>query len=356
MSKDFYNILGLARDADQKAIKSAYRKLAREHHPDINPNDKGAEARFKAINEAFQVLSDPEKRKLYDQFGENFGKIPPDYAKYGPQPGAGGGSNFPGGVNFPGGAQGVNFEEIFGQAARGGGGFGGANFPGGVEFRNDSGGAPNQGGFGDVFDNLFGNRGASRGRKRGPQKGQDVEQPLEISLAESVKGTQRHFELIIQDPETGVGERRDVNVKIPPGVNTGSRVRVAGKGASGTSGGPNGDLFLKISVRADKFWKRDGNNIKIEVPVSFAEAALGATIPVPTLAGSVNLKIPAGTQCGALFRLSGRGVKTKNGAGDQYVTVKIAVPKNLSDKEDELIRELDKQRDEKPRESLPQGL
>lgn len=355
MAKDFYNALGLARDADQKAIKSAYRKLAREHHPDINPNDKGAEARFKEINEAFQVLSDPEKRKLYDQFGENFDKIPPDYAKYGPPPGSAGqaggrGPNF-GGVNFPGGPQGVNFEEIFGQAARGGGGF-----PGGVEFRTNQGGAPEGGGFGDVFENLFGNRGGGKTRRRGPQKGQDVEQPVEISLAESVNGTQRHFELVIQDPQTGVGERRDVNVKIPAGVNTGSRVRVGGKGASGTSGGPSGDLFLKISVRPDKFWKRDGNNIKIEVPVSFAEAALGATVSVPTIAGSVNLKIPAGTQCGALFRLSGRGIKTKTGVGDQYVTVKIAVPKNLTEKEDELIRELSKQRNENPRESLPQGL
>ena len=359
MAKDFYKTLGVARDADEKAIKSAYRKLAREFHPDVNPNNPGAEAKFKEISEAFQVLSDADKRKLYDQWGEDFDKIPPGYTG-GPGPSAGGGfgGGYPGasrgGGGYGAGPGGIDIEELLrqaqqAQAGRGGqggmpGGFGGAQ----------SGGRGGQGG-GGMFEELFSSfRGG--GAKRGPQKGGDVEQPVEVSFAESIKGTQRRLNLIIRSDD-GREEKRDVTVKIPPGVSSGTRVKVSGKGASSSSGGANGDMFLKVNVRADPFWRRDGNNLKIEVPVSYAEAALGAQIPVPTMDGTVTLKIPAGTQSGQIFRLSGRGIAPKSGAaGDELVTIKVSVPRDLSERETELIEELRALRPDDVRSGLPKGL
>jgi len=334
MAKDFYKILGVERKADEKDIKKAYRKLARQYHPDVNPNDKGAEAKFKEINEAFQVLSDKDKRALYDQFGA-------DYDKAGPSPG--GATGYPsGGVS--GGVSGhdfntVDLEELFNRAARQRERSGAANTR--TEEVGDI--------FGSIFGGLRGENGAGKGsgfpfggrRARGPQKGQDVEQPIEISLPESIKGTQRALQLTISDPSTGKSQTRNVTVKIPAGVRDGAQVRIAGKGASSDNGGPDGDLYLIISVAPHPLWKREGDDLLIEVPISFGEAALGATIEVPTQSSRVQLKIPAGTQSGQKFRLSGRGVQPKNGkAGDQYVTVKVAVPRELSSRERELIEEL----------------
>ena len=359
MAKDFYKTLGVSRDADEKAIKSAYRKLAREFHPDVNPNNPGAESKFKEISEAFQVLSDADKRKLYDQWGEDFDKIPPGYTG-GPGPSAGGGfGGYPGasrGGGYQGGGSGfgggIDMEELLrqaqqAQAARGGQG----GMPGGF------GGQSAGGDSGNLFSELFGNfRGGGGGARRGPQKGGDVEQPVDISFAESVKGTQRRLNLIIRSDD-GREEKRDVTVKIPAGVSSGTRVKVSGKGASSASGGANGDLYLLVNVRADPFWKRDGNNLRIEVPVSFAEAALGAQIPVPTMDGTVTLKIPAGTQSGQTFRLSGRGIAPKSGqAGDELVTVKVSVPRDLNERETELIEELRALRPDDVRSNLPKSL
>jgi DnaJ-class molecular chaperone len=357
MAKDYYQILGVDRKADEKEIKRAYRKLARQHHPDINPNNKGAEAKFKEINEAFQVLSDKEKRSLYDQFGENYDKF---------QAGAPGG--YASNTHF----NNANLEDLFNRHRPGGSGPRAQNVD------------PSE--FGDLFDNLFsGARGSSgattgrtqerggfnfggfggRARTRGPQKGQDIEQPLQISLPESIRGTQRALQLTITDPNTGHADARNVTVKIPAGVKEGARVRVANQGASGTSGGGNGDLYLIISIAPHPFWTREGYDLRCEVPVTFAEAALGATIDVPTINGRVQMKIPAGTQSGQTFRLSGRGVPhlAKNGsapngkeAGDQYVKIKIAVPKNLSPREEELIKELSGLRHENVRTDLPNSL
>ena len=342
MAKDFYSVLGLKRDADEKAIKGAYRKLAREHHPDVNPNNAGAEAKFKAISEAFQVLSDPEKRKLYDQFGDDYDKIPPEYAKNG-------GAGFPGYAQQNRGGAGAgnpNFEEIFRQAQAQGGG---AGFGGG---RGQNVGA--SGGVGEIFGELFGNFRGQKGR--GAQKGGDVEHPIEITFAESIKGTQRRLSLVIRG-ERG-DENRDVTVKIPALINDGATVKVSGRGASSSGGGPNGDLLLQVSVKTDPFWKREGLNLKIEVPIAFSEAALGGQIQVPTPNGEIGLKIPAGTQSGATFRLSGRGLKNeKSGAsGDLLVSVKVAIPKNLSERERELVEELAALRSEDLRAGLPKGL
>lgn len=343
MAKDFYKILGVERTADEKEIKRAYRKLARQHHPDINPNDTSAEARFKEINEAYQVLSDKEKRELYDQLGDDYDKVPAgvsaeDFKRYA------GGTGFSGSGNFPGG---INFEDLFS---------GSSTRSGGANFRVETGGT-NNGGVGDLFENLFGGRGdfGSRRQTRGPQRGGDVEQPINISLAESIRGTQRTLQLTIRS-ERGE-ESRNVTVKIPAGVREGARVRAAGQGASGSGGGQNGDLFLRVRIEPHAFWKREGDDVSCEVPVRFDEAALGATISVPTIENSVNLKIPAGTQSGQTFRLSGRGVKQKDGkAGDQFVKVKIAVPKELSDRERQLIEELKTLRDEDVRANLLKGL
>ena len=354
MAKDFYKTLGVARDVDEKAIKSAYRKLAREFHPDVNPNNPGAEAKFKEISEAFQVLSDADKRKLYDQWGEDFDKIPPGYTG-GPGPSSGGFGGYPGAAPSGGGyAGGIDFEELLRQAQQAQSGGQGGAVPGGFGGARSSHGA-GQGEGGNLFNELFGNfRGG--GARRGPQKGGDVEQPVEISFAESVRGTQRRLNLVIRSDD-GREEKRDVTVKIPVGVSSGTRVKVSGKGASSASGGPNGDMYLTVGVRSDPFWKRDGNNLKIEVPVSFSEAALGAQIPVPTLDGTVTLKIPPGTQSGQTFRLSGRGIASKTGkAGDELVTIKVAVPRDLSEREIELIEELRALRPDDVRSHLPKSL
>ncbi len=348
MAKDYYTILGVARDADEKAIKSAYRKLARKFHPDVNPNNPDAEAKFKEISSAHEVLADPEKRKLYDQFGENFDKIPPGYEQYGPQGSSPFGGGAAGGYGVGGMPGGINLEDLLQQAQRGGSGSR-------VDFGGSGSGTPGAGGIGDLFGELFGGRGTAKAR--GPQKGADVEHPLEISFAESLKGTQRRLSLKIQSDD-GREEARDVTVKIPALINDGASVKVVGRGASSRGGGTNGDLFLRVRVAPDPFWKRDGLNIRVEVPVAFSEAALGATIKVPTVNGEVNLKLPAGTQGGQTFRLSGRGLKneTTGQSGDQYVSVQIIVPKGLSNREEELIKELATQRSEDVRAKLPQGI
>jgi DnaJ-class molecular chaperone len=341
MAKDYYKILGVDRKADEKEIKKAYRKLARELHPDVNKGPQ-AEAKFKEMNEAYQVLSDKEKRGLYDQFGADYDKV---QAGGYPPSGYGGAT--------------ADFRDIFNQTRRGGG----------HAYTEEVDPAD----LGDVFENLFGGfRGQRtqggngragggfnfRGRARGPQKGPDAEQPIEISLAESIQGTQRALQLTIHDPMTGAEHHRNVTVKIPAGVKEGARVRASGQGAPGEGGGANGDLYLKIHIQPHPFWKREGDDMHIEVPITFAEAALGATITVPTVSGEVQLKVPAGTQSGQVFRLSGRGVPhlKGGGAGDEYVKVKVAVPKNLGPKEEELIRELSRLRDQNVRLDLPQGL
>jgi DnaJ-class molecular chaperone len=326
MAKDFYGVLGVGKKADEKEIKKAYRKLARQHHPDINPNNATAEAKFKEINEAYQVLSDPEKRALYDQWGDDYDKIPAGYT------GGPGDVNFGGaGGGMGGNFGGVDFSEIFNRAGQGG--------SGGVRFETDFGGGSGSGS--DVFESLFGGRGRAR-RPRGPQRGGDVEHHVSISLGESIRGTQRNLKLSISDPNSRAQHKRDITIKIPAGVGEGARVRAAGQGGEGSNGGPRGDLFLIVHIAPHPFWKREGDNLSCEIPVTFAEAALGATIDVPAPNGTVGLKIPAGTQSGQTFRLSGRGVpKLKGGgAGDVLVKIKIAVPKDLTERERELIEEL----------------
>jgi len=301
--KDYYKILGVDKRASVREIKQAYRKLARQYHPDVNPGDKKAEEKFKTINEAYEVLSDSDKRRKYDQLGTSYFR----WQQQGGDPHGFDWSQWFSGQPGEGGVR-VDYSDLDDL-------FGG-------------------GGFSDFFQTIFGGMGGQRrSGRRVSRKGHDYEQPVEISLEEAVRGTQRVL--------SADGER--ITVKIPPGVKTGSKVRVAGKGGAGMGRGPAGDLYLKVTVSRHRVFERKGDDLHCEVPVDLYTAVLGGETDVPTLNGKVRLKIPAGTQGGRTFRLRGKGVpylRNPAGRGDLYVTVKISVPKRLSRKERTLFEEL----------------
>jgi DnaJ-class molecular chaperone len=316
--KDYYQILGVPKNASEKDIKQAYRKLARKYHPDVNPGDKSAEAKFKEINQAHEVLSDPEKRKKYDQFGENW-QYADQFAK------AGGQQQQPAWEFRRGGTQ-FDFGDM-----------------GGSE------------GFEDIFDSIL---SGSRGRTtRRPRQGQDMEYPVEVSLEEAYRGTTRMLEMQSEEPCPackGKGCRtcggagavlrpKRLEVKIPPGVKEGSRVRIAGKGGPGSLGGPAGDLYLLISVKPDSRFQRTEDDLHVEVPVHLVDAILGGEAEVPTLEGKkLALKIPPETQNGKVFRLAGQGMPRlgNNTKGDLYAKVQVVLPSRLSAKEKELFQQL----------------
>ena len=339
--KDYYKILGVDRGADDKTIKSAYRKLARKYHPDVN---KGQDARFKEINEAYEVLSDPEKRRRYDTLG-------PDWQQYAQQPGG----PQPGGFTVEYGDAGdfsEFFRTIFGDL---GARMGGAGRSGDV--RTGAGG-----GFGDVFG-----RGFGRGTQR--RRGEDVQASVEISLEEAFQGTRKSFALELDEPcatchgSGNVGGkpctschgtgwqrvRRDVDVKIPAGVRTGQKVRVSGEGGGGAAG--RGDLYLVVSVAPHPQFERKGDDLHVTLPITAPEAALGATIEVPTLRGKVSMKIPPATSSGRTFRLPGYGMPRVRGggAGDELVTARIMMPTELTAAEKELYERLRALRTDSPR-------
>jgi molecular chaperone DnaJ len=353
--RDYYEVLGVSKNATEDEIKKAYRKLARQYHPDVNKDDPNAEEKFKEVTEAYEVLSDSEKRARYDQFGHA-------------DPGAG----------F--------------------GGFGGG---GGADF----------GGFGDIFDMFFG----GGGRQRGPRKGADLQYNLQIEFEEAAKGVEKEIEIprteecptchgsgakpgthpetcsvcrgtgaqeqvintplgrmvnrrpcqacggdgkIIKDPCTqcrGNGTikvRKRISVKIPAGVDTGNRIRISGAGEAGDKGAPPGDLYVVIYVREHRFFDRDGDDIFCRVPISFVQAALGDEIEVETLDGKVKLRIPEGTQTGTSFRLRGKGMPRlhSNYRGDQHVRVVVITPTDLNDRQRELLRQLGEEIGVKPTE------
>jgi molecular chaperone DnaJ len=270
--KDFYKVLGVSKDVSEAELKKTYRKLSRKFHPDTNPGDAKAEAKFKEISEAYSVLSDSKERAEYDQMramgpGPRF------------NPGAGG-QQYSGG--FP----------------------GGANMGGGFE---------------DVFANLFGGGGFNRG----PQRGADLSMSTTLDFIDGVKGTQLKVRI-------GSGE---TTIKIPAGVQDGQKIKIAGKGQASPNGGPAGDLIISVTVKSHPVFTRDGMNLRVTVPVTFAEAVLGATIQVPTLGGEpVKLKVAPGTPNGRVLRVKGRGVVTAKGEGDLLATVEIAVPSHVSEK------------------------
>ncbi|MGK2309117.1 molecular chaperone DnaJ [Cutibacterium sp. V947] len=348
--KDYYKVLGVSKDAKPEEIKKAFRKIARDNHPDSHPGDKAAEARFKEASEANDVLSSPKKRKEYDQARSLFGAS--------------------GRFGFPrGGAQSsVNVEDVIRTASNGDG-------------------------FGDLFGNLFGATGGRRTTTRAARRGADVEAETTISFDDAVSGTTVTMDMVSQAPCQacrGTGARagtvprvcstcqgsgmhatsaggvfemtepcpdchgrgmvvedpcqvchgsgrakstKSMQIRIPAGVEDGQRIRIKGKGSPGENGGRAGDLYVKVTVRPHKIFGRDGNNLTLDVPVTFAEAALGAEVDVPTLTGStVRLRIPAGTPNGRTFRVRGRGVPRSDGSkGDLLATVEIAVPEKLDD-------------------------
>jgi molecular chaperone DnaJ len=320
---DLYTVLGVARDASPEEIKRTYRKLARKFHPDVNPGDKAAEERFKQISRANDVLSDEKTRKLYDEFGDDA-----------LQPG---------------------FDAERAREFRRWQGAAGA-FRRGRTTRSRA-GEPFTGGFEDLFGGIF-----SRGPV--PERGADVEVPVTIDFLEAVRGTSRTMAVRKPDRCTvcggsgqnaqgrpcprcgGAGEVEEVsrlNVKIPAGVDRGSRVRLAGKGGAGSAGAPAGDLYIVVDVRPHSALEREGNDLTLDVPVTVGEAALGARINVPTPDGEVSLRIPAGTQSGSRLRLRGRGVPALHGRGrgDLYVRVMVHVPA-VSEKTREAIAELER--------------
>ena len=308
--KDYYKILGVPNNATTEDVKKAYRKLARKYHPDVNKNT-GAEKSFKEINEANEVLSDPEKRKRYDTIG-------PEWEQY--ARGAGGRPSGSGGFQYV--YTGQPGESPFGDAS----GF--SDF-----FRTLFGQAAN-GGFGSADDLFTGTR--TRGRAR-PRQGEDVEGEVEITLPEAYRGTEN----VIQISRENGGPPRRLTVKIPPGVRDGQRIRLAGQGSPGENGGPPGDAYLRVRVKPHPFFTRDGDDLRVDLPVALHEAMLGGEVTVPTLKGRVSLRIPPETQNGRTIRLAGQGMPRQGGGhGDLYATAKIVMPTKLNEKERELAREI----------------
>ncbi len=315
--KDYYTTLGIERDATQDEVKRAYRKLARKFHPDIN-KEADAENRFKEVGEAYEVLQDTEKRAAYDKFGQNWQA----------------GQNFDPPSDWDNG-----FE-----------------FTGGGYTENDS----SQ--FSDFFESLFGAQGADGGagpftgqQRQYSGKGQDLHAKISINLEDSYQGTKQS--LTLQRPavnESGhvITRPHTLEVNIPKGVTEGQRIRLAGQGAEGMGNGTNGDLFLEIVFKHHAHFTPDKRDIMLTLPISPWEAALGATIPVPTLGGKVELTIPAGSQTGKKLRLKGRGLSTAKQVGNQYVTLAIMVPKAETETETELFRNMEKQMSFNPRSNL----
>ncbi len=361
LEKDFYAILGVPKGASKDEVKKAYRKLALKHHPDRNPGSKEAEERFKDIGEAYDVLSDPSKRAEYDQL-----------------------------------------RDAVAAGATGGG------FPGGFRVEDF--------GFGEEFDlddfmrTVFGSRmgGGVGGRRPSRQRGTDVETTVTLSFDEAVLGSERRLQLelpvacsecggaggknpracpqcggrgavaasqglfamqqtcpgcngrgtVVEEACAGCGgagvrrERRTITVKIPAGVSEGSRIRVRGRGEAGAGGGPSGDLYVRVAVTPHPFFGRKGDDLTLMLPITFPEAVLGSRVKVPTLEGAVTLKIPPGTSSGKTFRIRGRGVPRKDGAGDLLVTAQVAVPQKLSKEERELVERLSALGGDSPRSHL----
>lgn len=378
--KDYYAILGVARDAKPEQIRKSYRRLARKHHPDVNPGDKSAEERFKEISEAYEVLGDEKKRPIYDQYGFYADNIPPGY---------------PAGAATPAGAGVPDFD------------FSGFDFTG-FEPQAEKGGVGSA--FRDIFSQVF-PRGAERAAPEGPERGSDLEHHMHLGFWDAIRGTQVRFTAARNEAcpacqGTGEGDGKAVtcptcggagktmrqagtmrftmacpechgpgrqkprcsscggsgflsrpekfDVRIPPGVDTGSRVRVPGKGNSGRNGGPPGDLYIITEVEPHPVFERKGDNIYVKVPITVSEAALGAKAEVPTLDGPTTIRIPPGTASGQKLRLRGKGAPSLRGnvRGDQFVEVQVVVPRIADERSKEILRELARLNPEDPRRDL----
>jgi molecular chaperone DnaJ len=408
-TKDYYGTLGIKKDASQDDIRKAFRKLARKYHPDVNPGDKKAEEKFKEISEANDVLSDEKKRKIFDQFGFYSDNIDPAAADAAARGGYGGAGYGPGSSRGSrGGAQEVPFDFS---------GFDFSDFAGGGPRGGKGPAEQGAGGFGGSFKDIFSGMfsGGQRNAPRGPQPGTDLEYQVAVDFWTAIRGGVTRLEIQRQEtcpackgksttggaescPEckgtgqvTQVGGRMKFNIQCPrcggsgqvqnscatcegagvvvkreplefrikPGTRDGQRIRLAGKGNAGTNGGASGDLYLIIKAGTHPFFTRVADDIQIAVPVTIAEAALGAKIDVPTVDGRTQLKIPPGTQTGQKLRLREKGVPsaTREGTrGDQIVEVKVVVPKVQDERSKEILRELAKLNPEDPREAMLEGV
>jgi curved DNA-binding protein len=321
--KDYYAVLGVSPDADEQTIKQAYRTLARQYHPDVNPGDPQAEERFKEINEAYQALSDPERRRKYEELRQQYQR----WQQRGERAPRGERGDFdwgqwqsaPGEREYSYGGSPEDMEDLFG------------------------GESP----FSDFFSSMFGQTGgfgqagggrAQRTRESRPRKGRDIDADVEITLEEAFRGTTRSVQ---------IGDRR-IEARIPPGVRTGSRVRLAGQGSPGVAGGPAGDLYLNIEVLPNALFERDGDDLRVVVLVDFYTAAIGGEARVRTLDGEVKLKIPPRTQADRTFRLRGKGMprlERPSERGDLYARIKLVLPEPLSDSELDTLRQLAQSRE-----------
>jgi len=335
VKKDYYEILGVSKNATDKEIRSAYKRLARKYHPDVNPGNKEMEAKFKEISEAYAVLSDKEKRAQYDRFGHQaFQGFDPTGGQW----------------------QNVKFEDL-------GFDFGGFNF---------------SGSFGDLFSEILGTKSKRkwdfRARSQEPVRGRDINYPMDLSFMDAVKGVSATISLQKSAPCeacNGTGSKENmvcpscygrgtylktekISVKIPGGVDTGSKVRIPGKGEYGRNGGPPGDLYILTRVQPHRYFKRKGNNIYLNVPITLDEAILGAKIDVPTLDGRATVTIKPGTQNGQMLRLKGKGVpRLKDGTvGDLYIVIEVVLPKRVNSTSKELIAEFSKLNPVNPRVGL----
>lgn len=331
MAKDYYSILGISKAATEKEIKTSFRKLARKYHPDVNPGNKSSEEKFKEINQAYEVLSDPEKRRKYDQYGEQW-----QYADR--FAGAQAGGQAPPGFDF----SSFNF-----------GGGGGATYFGGE-------------GFEGIFEDLLNRRRGGRVRR---ESGQDLEHQLEVNLEEAYQGASRLLSLETHEtcPTCGgtgklqkavcptcrgagsVPRTKQLEVKIPAGVRSGSRIRIAGQGGAGYGGGPPGDLYLVVTVRPHPIFERQDDDLLTTVPLPLTTAVLGGTVTVPTLKGRLELRIPPETQNGRTFKLTGQGMPHlgKTGKGNLLASVSVVLPVNLSADERNLFERLRELKEEK---------
>ncbi|MBU4313963.1 MAG: DnaJ domain-containing protein [Actinobacteria bacterium] len=321
--KDYYKILGVNKSASQDEIKRAFRKLARQYHPDANPNDPKTEEKFKEIGEAYEVLKDSQKRSRYDQLGANWKQY------------AHAGTGWPGGgrktYTHDFGGRGFNFEDL------------GSDFSDFFEAFFGRGSDDRFSGFDPGFSTQF-----DRGTRTNMQKGQDMQSELSITLREACSGTQRSLKL-----QTG-GRTRTVNVKIPKGIKNGGKIRVAGEGAKSPAGGPAGDLYLVINIAPHNFFTRKGDDLYCEVPVTIKEAFYGAKIDIPTFSGKIMVKVPPKTQGGKTLRLKGKGIPKLRSSefGDLYAKIKLILPEKLNSEQKRHFEEFARSYDENPRENI----
>ena len=331
MAEDYYKILGVPRNASQADFQKAYRELARKYHPDLNPDDKQAKKKFQQVQTAFDVLNDAKKRELYDRYGSSFetmGAGPQTGGGWGP---GGGFSGFGGGGGFQQGgfqAEDIDFSQFFGERF-------GAKPAGG-------------GGFTDFFQQFRQAGAGPKSARSRPRRGQDLVHEMEIPFNTAVVGGEVQITVQRQG-----GKTETISVKIPPGIEDGKKIRLRGQGEPSTFGGEPGDILLKLRVGTHPFFQRRGRNLHVRVPVTLAEAAIGAKVDVPTPKGTVSLQIPPGTSSGAKLRIKGHGVAAKNGPpGDLLAEIEIVLPKNLDDATRDMIRDIENRYPLHPRADL----